>query len=244
MPKRKSHVLERTTPSTSDPIPPTTIKLGWGDKRAKTNTQGAGFYVYYGERFMFQSFDTDCTAKHFLEFIIDGDDYKWEVWPDYRIGDINGITKEALLVTARGVQIRGAGLENAMEYEYGSEAEREFVFPEPYHRMYSTWVARGPIDTEPKAPARVDPVYDHETGELVKAPKAERPARAPKEPKAPRPSKEGLVLVSDIAAELKVDPKHVRAALRRAKVDKPAVGWAFPSSDVPLITALIKENLK
>lgn len=205
-------------------------------------TRFGGFYVYFGERFTFQSFPHIVGAKRFLDMLIQGDEVRWGTFPNDVTGPIAGMKPEPMLITASGVKVRGAGLEEAMEYEYQGD-EASYVFPEPYQRQYESFVARGPIDTEPKQIARPEPVYDHETGKLVR-PTKERKPKAPKVEKPARPSKEGLVTVQDIAKKNGWDAKHARAALRKAKVEKPAVGWAFPTADVAKITKLIKENLK
>lgn len=241
MARRKSNLAHRDTPDTNAPIPPTTIKLGWGDKRM-SQVRGAGLYVYLGKRFMFQSFDTLCTAKHFITLMIDGDDFTWDIWAPAR-----GIGPEPMIRTARGLTIRGAGLEAAMEYEFESDAERSFIFPEPYNRMYEFFPRRGTEETEPTPPAPVETKYDPDTGEVIKMRAGKPIVKAePKPKKEPKPKvdKTGLTTVQEIAVTLKADPKHCRAALRKAKVEKPAVGWAFPKADVARITKLIKDNLK
>lgn len=219
--KRAAATQTRTTP---DHIPSTTMKLGWGDRRAKTNTQGCGFYVYCGRRFIYQSFDTYATAKHFLLKMIAGREYTWETWSPAK-----GITPVPMIRTDLDVTIRGPGLEDVMEYEFADAEEAGYVFPENYS-WYDTWALRGTEETETTASDDEKP-----------APKAKREPRAPAEPK---PSKEGLVTVATIAESLKADAKHVRAALRKAKVEKPQVGWAFPATEVARITQLIKDNLK
>ena len=67
----------------------------------------------------------------------------------------------------------------------------------------------------------------------------EKPVKEPK-----RPSREGLVSVSSISEGLKISPKEARAALRRAKIEKPEVGWAWSPSEVEDIKKKISENLK
>lgn len=234
MARRKSNTQAREQ---VNEIPPTTIKLGWGDRRT-SQSNGAGLYVYYGKGFIYQTFDTLCTARHFIDLMIDGDEYTWEVWSPAK-----GISPEPMIKTARGLTIRGAGLENAMEYEFQSAAEREFVFPAPYDQMYRVFPQKGPEEDDIAPPPAPEPVWDAATHTLIKPAKPARVTKPKAEPK-PKVDKTGLVLVADIAKKHGWDAKHVRAALRKAKVEKPAVGWAFPQSEVERITKTIKENLK
>lgn len=238
MPRTKKTKVS-TRPTDTTDVPATTIKLGFGDKRLKGEINGAGLYVTFGRRFIYQSFDGIVPAKHFIDKMIAGDTYVWEQW-----SPATGIKPEPMIRTARGVTIRGAGLENALEYEYQSQSEREFVFPEPYG-WYDTWAARGPDETEAPAPEYVPSYYDHETGKVVKPGKTPTEAPVAKKTEKPaRPSKEGLVTVQQIAQDNKWDAKHARAALRKAKIDKPAVGWCWSPAEVKRITDLIRKNIK
>lgn len=56
--------------------------------------------------------------------------------------------------------------------------------------------------------------------------------------------REGLVSASDIAAELELSPKEVRACLRRGKEPKPDVGWAWDPSEVDRIKQVIRDHAK
>lgn len=191
----------------------------------KGATFTGGYYVTMGERFIFQRFDNIVPAYHFLKKMIAGQEFVWDTWSPAR-----GITPEPMIRTALGLTIRGAGLEEALEFE-PSDHDLTFVFPEPYS-WYDTWPLRGTKDLT-AAPAPTTTTTDE-----PKAPKAPKPV------KVERPSKEGLVTVAQICADNKWDPKHARAALRKANIEKPEAGWAFPPSDVARITKAIKDNLK
>lgn len=181
-----------------------------------------GFYVTLGERFIFQRFDNIVPARFFIEKMIAGQEYSWDIW-----APCNGVSYPVIR-TASGLTIRGAGLEEAMEYELTND-DHTFVFPEPYG-WYDTWALRGTKDSLPTQTQTQTDVPKE-----PKAPKPERPAR---------PSKEGLTTIQQICADNKWDPKHARAALRKAKIEKPDAGWAFPPSDVQRITKAIKEHMK
>lgn len=81
-----------------------------------------------------------------------------------------------------------------------------------------------------QGPAADDP----EPGE---EPRRQRPAPQP------RASRDGLVPVADIAAELGVEPRVARAALRSLGVSKPAAGWAFPAGEVAAVRERIRAAL-
>ena len=181
-----------------------------------------GFYVTLGERFIFQRFDNIVPARYFIEKMIANQEYVWDIW-----APCNGVSYPVIR-TSSGLTIRGAGLEEAMEYELTDE-DRVFVFPEPYG-WYDTWALRGTKDYVPEVKEVKEPKEPKET----KEPKIEKP----------KVDKTGLITVAKICADNKWDPKHARAALRKAKIEKPEAGWAFPQSEVPRITKAIKDNLK
>lgn len=69
--------------------------------------------------------------------------------------------------------------------------------------------------------------------------RAERIAEAPKRIASP----DDHVSAQDIAQELGLLPRIVRAALRNI-MKKPDGGWAFPKADVPALVKKIKQELK
>lgn len=97
-----------------------------------------GFYVTHQptNNFCFHNFHATYAAKHFLDIIIDGRDFKW-------------INKQTIL-TEHGFHIRAeyhTDLESAIEYDYKG-TERDWEFPEPYQTMFLTFAGK----VRPKTP--------------------------------------------------------------------------------------------
>jgi len=67
--------------------------------------------------------------------------------------------------------------------------------------------------------------------------------RTPRPAPQPRAPRDGLVTVADIAAELGVEPRVARQALRGLGVEKPAAGWAWPASEAAAVAARVKAAL-
>lgn len=196
---------------------------------------------YYGiyaanperDRMTFQKFNAIYAAKHFVLLMIDGDEYRWDVRRVH-----SGDTGKAQIITSRGVIIHtfGDDLEEIMEHEFTSE-EASFVFPEPEHSKYARFPRLGK-----QGPAlTTDEDYEDTQASRTSAPDD---APQPKVKREPRPSKEGLVTIADICAEIKLEPKAARDALRKSELEKPAAGWAFPAADVPDVINTIIGNLK
>lgn len=76
------------------------------------------------------------------------------------------------------------------------------------------------------------------------APMKKERARRPRRERKPRTSREGLVDMKQICADLDCKPRDARAVLRKAKVEKPDAGWAFPPERAEEIKAIIKKGLK
>jgi hypothetical protein len=187
-----------------------------------------GFYVYLDSgSFAFHSFAATYAARHFLNTLISDREYKWK-----RIA-INEHLKHDYIVIEGWGRIRGEhedDLSEVLEHEM-TDAEAAWEPDEP-HVSYWRRLAHPGI-------ALPKPKRDEETPAL---PRPERPKKEPREPRAPKP--DGLASVGDIAAQMNMDPKHARDALRRSKTEKPAHGWAWPASEVDAIKRIIKENAK
>lgn len=56
---------------------------------------------------------------------------------------------------------------------------------------------------------------------------------------APPVSREGLITLAEICAELKIEPRDARKTLR-GKVEKPEAGWAWPADEAKKVKAILK----
>lgn len=73
------------------------------------------------------------------------------------------------------------------------------------------------------------------------------PTRAKSEQKAPparKASPEGMITAAILADALQTDPRHLRAALRKSGLEKPASGWAWPNNELEAIKEKLKPFLK
>lgn len=110
-------------------------------------------------------------------------------------------------MTFGDIDIKSDQMQTILDYQY-SKAEEEWTLPMPYPEqihlfLYGQRMARAlpSADSEP-APKKKDPVE-----------------------RKPKMDRTGKITVQSIAEELKMDPRDARAALRKAKVAKPAGGW-------------------
>lgn len=53
-------------------------------------------------------------------------------------------------------------------------------------------------------------------------------------------NQDGFFALADLARELKLDPRDIRAKFRKAKMEKPEGGWVFPNAEKAKILAIIK----
>jgi len=191
-----------------------------------------GYYVNYHGRLNFHRFAALYAAKKFLEIVIDGDDYTWDTFSPAK-----GVPSVPVLVTSRGLTIRGYGLEEALEHEYTKE-EEAFRFDALDEGLYARIPHDGPQGT---------PRGTQDTPPTVVAPEdsakaSRREAKAPRAPSAPRPTKvkvvEGLTTIAQIAADLGMEPRVARGILRDNNTPKPASGnwaWADPTPIIALL---------
>ena len=175
-----------------------------------------GFFTYNADRIQFHNFAAAYAAKKFLDFMIQGHDYKWT-------------ETGAIHIPATGITIKGehhTHLEKIIQYKLSS-IENEWIIPEPMARQYRQILALPePIDTGVKDPISAE----------------SKPAREPKlaRTSAPRPSKDGLITIQQIAQELNMEPGEARAILRKSNTPKPDAGWAWPQQEVAAIKKVLK----
>lgn len=126
-----------------------------------------------------------------------------------------------VILTERGVEIRvldeDDGLEKVMEYEMTS-AEEAWVIPKPYCDELASFLR--PFSDQPGAAA---------------IPRAARAAPV-------RASRDGLVTVAQMCARLGIEPRDGRAALRRARIEQPPAGWAWPPEEAAKIERVLSKS--
>lgn len=126
------------------------------------------------------------------------------------------------LKASSGIHIRCSEMKAIMEYKYTPE-EKAWELPHPYPREAFAF-RHGRLPNAPeRAPERVT---------------------APKKPRVPRASREGLISIGDLAEELNMKPRDARGILRKAKLEKPACGWAWSKEDAEDIRDLIRRSAK
>lgn len=164
-------------------------------------------------------FGADYSAKKFLNLLIGKDE----------VHKTRGITgKEDTLVTSSGVIIRCETIDEILNHEF-TKAEEEWELPDS-----------GNMGTSTQALAFRSSTIKSDDGpvKVLSEPKV----RAEKVERKPKPSKEGLVSIAEIAAEIKMDARDARAILRQQKVVKPEVGWYWNKREVDKIKTLLHNH--
>lgn len=194
------------------------------DTANPTRPSAICLYCYWDGKFYCVTFAALWVAKRFIEDLAEAasaEDYTWikrKTESGYVIR--HGISFE------NGLRIEGDAketLDQALEMKLSDEQE-SWEFPSPYPEQIRQFIfGSSPVEKDREDKPRRQ--------------KAERPERKP------RADKTGLVTANEIAEQMGVPGRDLRAVLR-AKMEKPEVGWAFPPDQVESIKKLVKENLK
>lgn len=126
---------------------------------------------------------------------------------------------DTFLRTETGIEVRCSDLRALIDYEYKGQ-ENYWELPEP-HVTEALWFRR----------ARDAPPAEH-TGKSKREKRLERKAK-----RVP-----GMLSIGELAEQLGMTPRDARAILRKAKVEKPASGWAWLPDAADKIRALLQEN--
>lgn len=183
--------------------------------------------TYETMRWLILKFTTPQAARGHINALIGNDE--WEFGK-------TTVLEYPSVITSRGVQItfrNQAMLDEVMALDYD---EQRMTSDVSYFKFRKVDERRAPTEDE--------------DDDLPKAAKAARASRAekrePREPKAPKEKvdRSGMVSANDIAAELKVEGREVRAVLRAMKLEKPAGGWFFTKDKAEEIKKAVKDGLK
>lgn len=183
-------------------------------------TSKFGFYCKYDGRFIFQNFHSAYAARVFLDTIISGVPMKW--------------TKENEVLLENGMTIRSEGkdqLADALEHTLAGP-EVQWQAPEPYPRIWLSFIGKRPfvIANPHQTPA-----------------KTKRRQQSPDEKRTKAVAKVRSgdhITISQIADELKTEPRVLRALLRKLNIDKPDHGWAWPPSEATRIKSRLAGLLR
>jgi len=136
-------------------------------------------------------------------------------------------------VTFGDIDIKSDQLKQILDHQY-TKAEEAFELPVPYPEQIDLFL-HGP------RMSRELPTADDGT------PKPPREKKPPVE-KKPKIDRSGKITVQQLAEEAGIDPRDARAALRKAKIDKPAGGWlgdeAWAKTIRPVLAKAAKELKK
>lgn len=160
------------------------------------------------------------AAKRFVDECVAGKTFKWK--------------KDDTIVVEDGMTIKSSELEELIEHEY-TALESEWFLSEEEQKQVGRMRA---AVYYPQEKAKALPAPTEKPMAMVSKPKE---AKAEKQPRA---SRDGLIDVGKIAADLNCDPRIARAILRKAKIEKPSAGWAWPSQEAEKIKGLIKKGMK
>ncbi len=167
------------------------------------------------------------AAKFLVGLIIGDDTYE----PTAPLGHRQGIR------TSTGIRITMShdGLQRVMEYQPTTD-ELEWDDDLIRQRVLNLKYGRGEDD-----PNR--PTIEQQPGDAEdKLPKQGR-AKDPRVPKA-KVDRAGMVTANDLAVELGVEGREVRAVLRALQLTKPEGGWAFDKKAADEIREKVKAGLK
>lgn len=156
------------------------------------------------------------AARHFCDACLK--DLDWDYDDEVNLTTLDG-----------HIRIWSEQLKEIMEHKMTKE-ESEWVLPRPYPN-YAAMVING--DWQPEKPPA------EKKASATKADVVPLEKRRAKTTGA-KPSKDGLVSIGEICAELGIDPRDARAALRKSKIEKPSVGWSWTPAEVDAIKKIIK----
>ena len=122
-------------------------------------------------------------------------------------------------IGVREIDIRSDQMQEILDHKYTPE-EEAWQLPTPYpENIMRFMTGKKKLDDTPSAPVK---------------------------PAAPRQKidRTGKTSIQELCDELKVEPRDARAALRKAKIEKPAGGWIFDADQLDKIRAIIKKAKK
>lgn len=132
-------------------------------------------------------------------------------------------------VTFGDIDVRSEQLDAILNHQY-SKAEEAWELPVPYPNDIEQFLRGRRMGTGVKETDKGDDEYK----------KARRGGKVPK-PVKERIDRTGLITVQKICDDIKMEPRDARAALRKAKIEKPSGGWLGDAAWAKEITEILKK---
>lgn len=192
-------------------------------------------------RVLILNFKAKYAARFMLSRLIMSDEWEW----------VDPIGGRKCIKTSSGVRVSMFGDDLAMLLDYeptGAEAEwRDQGVEQNVLRFkygsHDGMKKNDPIPDSSAVDDDADPAERHsDRAELsndrrgqLKPKREDRPKREPRD----KPDTVGHVSANDIAKELKVEGREVRAVLRSLKLEKPEHGWSWPKEQADRIRTQI-----
>lgn len=173
-----------------------------------------------GPRRLTEKFDDTKTAKAFLDFILGKEKVTWKSSKELTAKE------DALIITCEE-------LEDIMECEEKGEISKE-------QQRQGEAFMRGKW---PEGPGTSNSGVPHDSAKKtpVRAPRRSEAAVKTTTSSTKRPAKDGMVTLDVICTKLKLEPRKVRAAMRKAGWEKPEGGWRWATKAVPGIEKQIQQ---
>jgi len=188
---------QRTSKSTSTPEVSTGLEPAWSSSPTRPPRYVLYCYNHENERqYVVNSYALYAIRKIF-DALTDGQDIEPSTLdPDHTM-------------TFGNVDIKSDQMDQILNHHY-SKAEEAWELKAPYPNDIERFLGGGRMSKE---------LQHRDEGD-----KTPREKKAPVE-KKPKVDRSQFITVQSIAEELKMDPRDARAALRKAKVEKPVGGW-------------------
>lgn len=197
---------------------------------APTRIAKFGFTFYRdGEFHSYLNFHACYAAARFINSVINGQPYTW-------------VNDSTITIPKTNVTIKADSfteMEKVIEHEDNAE-ESQWNLSSPYTGYVQMIIGRlGTISGHPLGSTE-DNDYHRSTNEQIK----KAPQRVKKAPPARKQPSSGIITAAILADELSIDPRHLRAALRKAELVKPEGGWQWDRTQANTVIEQIKKFLK
>lgn len=175
------------------------------------------------------------AAQFFVKKLIRDDEFEWCKFMD----------RDWMLTTSTGITVRCAGnqLRDIMSYE---PTEKELEWTDPQLIGSINKFRYGVHEAAPAANDYGPDVESADDTEHEPAAKSKRQRTSEKPKKDPKPKVDSgnHTSANDIAKNLGVMGREVRAVLRSLKLEKPDHGWSWPKKEAAEIETRVKAELK